>query len=216
MDRVMQLLEVNVDAPTAGPGTWAQLLADCIRCVAPQREHLHQAGVTDPKALELSDKACAAAMLANLWRDVRVDVIENGLIYLPGDVAARHGLDLPLMRKAVSLDTDRGCDGRTHTGSCDCASMPQAGLRAVIKPFCAAMRELVGQTHGLNRTGRDILSKASPGLRCSYRQMTLQTDAVLRSIAGQGYDTLTVRPQLGGATRAILAGRLRLASWFDR
>lgn len=210
MDPVMKLLGIEISPLAGDPETWQELIADCARCVGPSRDPLGQVGVTEPALLELSDTAHTAALLTRLWRDVRVDVFKDGRVYLPRDIAARHGLDLPLMVKAVKLDSDRGCEGDQGAGSCDCASMPRSGMRAVSKPYCATMRELVKRTDRMFLESRTLWPSLPPGLRKAYRRMTYEGRAMLGTIAGQGYDTLARRPNLGGLRRAWVGVRMLL------
>lgn len=208
---VLQLLEVDIQLPSSHPQAWDGLVVDCIRCVGPIRQMLQERGMTDQPVLEASHMGCAAALLTRLWRDVRLDVFNEGRVYIPRDIAAHHGLDLPLMVKAVKLDSDRGCGGDQGAGSCDCASMPRSGMLAVSKPYCATMRELVERTDRMFLESRTLWPSLPAGLRRGYRRMTYEGRAMLGGIAWQGYDTLTRRPALGPFTRAWIDLRLRLA-----
>lgn len=210
MDPVMKLFGIDISAPAGDPVTWQELIADCACCVGPLRDPLRQAGVTEPALHELSDTACTAALLTRLWRDVRVDVFNHDRVYLPRDIATRHGLDLPLMVKAVKLDSDRGCEGDQGAGSCDCASMPRSGMLAVSKPYCATVRELVKRTDRMFLESRSLWPSLPPELRGAYRRMTYEGRAMLGTIAGQGYDTLTRRPNLRGLRRVWVGARMFL------
>ncbi len=213
---VLKLLNIDIPLPSPDPQAWDGLVADCIRCVHPIRQMLDERGVSDIKMLDLSDTACAAAVLARLWRDVRVDVFNDGRVYLPRDIAERHGLDLALMVKAVTLDTDRGCEGDQKTGSCDCASLPRAGMLAVRKPYRAAMGELVKRTDRMFIDNRKLLPSLPLELRGVYRRMTYEGRATLGAIAWQGYDTLARRASLGKVSKTLITTRLRWADLFNR
>ncbi len=211
MEPVLKLLEFDIQTPSPDPRTWDELLADCHGCVGPARQMLETQGVTDPKVLELSDTACAAALLTRLWQDVRVDVFNKGHVFIPRDIAARHGLDLSLMVKAVKLDTDRGCEGNQRTGSCDCASMPRAGMLALRKPYRTTMGELAKRTEPLFIESRAIYPNLPPELRRAYRRMAYEARATLGMIAWGGYDTLTRRPKLNALRRAWVGMQLRFS-----
>jgi len=210
MNPAKKLLGIEIGAPARDPGTWRELVDDCARCVSPLRQPLERAGVTDPGLLGLCDTAGTAALLTGLWRDVRVDVFKEGRVYIPRDIAERHGLDLALMVKAVKLDTDRGCDGNQRTGTCDCALLPHAGMLSVRKPYRAAMEELVKRTDRMFLKSRAAWAGLPPVLRRSYRRLTYQGRATLGTIARHNYDTLTRRLTPNGLQRAWIGIRLKL------
>jgi phytoene/squalene synthetase len=200
MPRLIRLLEIEIEAPEGSPQTWDGLLADCSRCVGPLKQTLCVSGT-----------ACEAALLAMLWRDVRVDVIREGRVYLPGDLAAKHGLDLPLMCKALKLDTERGIDGDQRNSQCNCANGPGGGLLAVLPAYRKVMRDLVVLT-GRMLAQDDGLPHGLPAEhREGYKRIVYESRATLRMIARNGYDTLTRRPSLGVASKAWIGLRLRLA-----
>ncbi len=205
----LQLLGIDIQPPPPDPDTWDRLVADCMHCVHPVRQMFQERGGVEVQTLDLIHKACAAALLANLLRDVRVDMIEHNRLYLPADVATKHRLDIPLMRKALSLDTDRGCNGDQRDGSCDCALIPRAGMLALRKPYAAAMRDLVARTQALFQESHSPWQGLSPDINRQLHRMILEGQATLSLIARHKYDTLTRRPNLSGISRACIEIRLR-------
>jgi hypothetical protein len=211
MESELQLLGIDIEHPSPSPSTWDGLALDCARCLRPVSEMLQERGVSGNPVLEQAHKACMAALLTQLWRDVRVDMIEHHRLYLLGDVAAKHGLDLPLMRKALSLDTERGGNGDLRDGSCDCALMPTAGLLALRKPYTATMRDLVIRTHELFQESQSPWHRLPPDINRQLHRLVLEGRATLRGIARHKYDTLTRRPSLGVFHRSLIEIRLRLS-----
>jgi len=190
---------MDIQAPADQPKTWDELLADCSRCVDPIK-----------RALPISDYACEAALLARLCQDVRVDGIRDGRVYLPRDLADKHGLDIPLMRKALSLDAERGVDGDVRNSNCNCTNGPASGLRAVLPAYRKVIREMVGRTSQVLTQSNGQPQEIPPEQRAAHKRMNLETQTTLRMIARHGYDTLTRRPKLGAASRAWIGIRLRL------
>ena len=206
----MQLMDQDIQPPVTNPQTWDALLTDCASRVAWVRDGLHVRGVTDGDTLVGIEKVCTAALLTQLWRDVRVDVMEHGRLYLPADIASKHGLDLALMRKALSLDTDRGCEGDARDGSCNCANMPNSAMRIVLPTFRVVMRDLVQRTEALYDEGWQGSDGILDDERRALRGVELESRATLHMIARRGYDTLTRRHQLGAIRRLILEMRLKM------
>jgi len=199
MPRLLRLLEMDIEAPGNEPQTWDGLVAECARCVDPIKQQFPIAG-----------SACEAAMLTKLWRDVRVDAIRNGRVYLPRDLAAQHGLDLSLMRKALSLDTQRGIDGDQRNSNCNCLNGPGGGLLAVLPAYRKMMCELVGRTGQLLTISNGQPQELPTDQRALCRRMIYESQATLRMIARNRYDTLTRRPRLSAVSRAWIGLRLRL------
>jgi phytoene/squalene synthetase len=206
----MQLMDQDIQMPAGNPETWEALLADCARGVSQVRDGLHGGVAADADTLVAFEKVCTAALLTRLWQDVRVDVMEQGRLFIPADVAAEHGLDLVLMRKALSLDTERGCEGDARDGSCNCAIMPNSAMRIVLPAFRVVMRDLVRRTKVLWDDGLRGLDGLPDEQRRVHRVVEREGRATLRMIARREYDTLTRRPALGGVSRAWLRLRLRL------
>ena len=193
----MRLGEWDIPEPANDPATWDGLLRDVIGCLTPIRHTLADRGVTDEELLKRCEALAAGVVLARLWCDVRPDVMRKDRLYIPGDIARQNGLDLLLMRKALRLDSERGCDGDARDASCNCANMPNTGLRVVTPAFRATMCELVSRTGALlegdarngvlpDRVG--VLPRDLAGLR-------REALATLGLIRRRKFDTLTRRPK---------------------
>lgn len=200
----MRLLSHDIQPPATDPERWELLVADCTCRAGKVRKALHAEKEADCDGHNAIANLFAAALLTQLWRDVRVDVMEHGQLFIPIDVAAEHGLDLALMRKALSLDTDRGCEGDARDSSCHCANMPNTAMRIVLPAYRAAMRDLVQRTETLWDDGPHGLAELPHDERRALRGVELECRATLRMIARRGYDTLTRRPSLGAVSRAWL------------
>lgn len=202
METNVQQLGIDIQSPPGSPKSWEQLAADVMVCVEPVREKVKQGGVSDLRELGRIQTACSAALLAALLRDIRVDVIEHGRLYIPADLAGKHGLDLAMMRKALMLDVDRGCDGDLRDGSCDCALIPRGDMLALRQPFRATMRGLVGRTHEMFAESPSVGDALPPALSQPLRRLIDEGQFTLRLIARHDYDTLTRRPRAGAFFRA--------------
>lgn len=203
----MKLLGQDIPMPTANPESWGALLGDCNGSVAPVVDAIRDGGVNDPQTLKACESALAAAMLTNLWRDVRVEVMSHGRLYIPQDLARKHGLDLSLMRKSLMLDSDRGCEGDARDGSCNCANSPNTGLRVVLPAYRETMHELVHRTRLLWEASHTTSGQLPEPVHTSMREMRDESLATLRKIAAKRYDTLTRRPVLGALDRAWMGVR---------
>src|SRR5215467_1940782 len=72
--------------------TWGAVLGYCVYSANPVgRMVLYLCGYRDEHRQSLSDATCTALQLANFWQDVSRD-LEKNRIYIPLDVAARHGV----------------------------------------------------------------------------------------------------------------------------
>lgn len=206
----MQLHGHHIEAPAENPPTWEGIVVDCVQRVTEVRKALYKQVKIDDEAGKAVDQVLASAMLSYIWRDVRVDVMEHGLMFIPGDIADKHGLDLAMMRKALSLDTDRGCEGDAQDGSCHCANMPNSAMNIVLPAYRETMHDLVKRTQALLLDG----GQGSKGLavveRRELRRLALESTATLRMIARRDYDTLTRRPMLGTLSRGLIELRMRL------
>lgn len=203
----MKLLAYDIPMPAPDPGTWGALLEDCAASVAPAVEELCDGGVSDPDTLKACGSALVAALLTSLWRDVRVDVMANGRVYIPRDLARKHGLDLSLMRKSLMLDIDRGCEGDARDGSCNCANSPNTGLRVVLPAYRETMHELVHCTRTLWDEANPKPDLLPETLRQPMKRMRDEALALMRKIESKRYDTLTRRPTLGALDRAWMGIR---------
>jgi len=206
----LQLLGIHISPPEPDPQSWAQLCDRCMYGVLPVRQWVQERGVLETKLLGQVQTACAGALLTELLRDVRLEMIEHDRLYLPADVASKHGLDIPLLRKAIKLDTDRGCDGDLRDSSCDCALMPRGDMLALRKPYRATMRDLVNRTQGLFAESESSWRALPPELSRPLHAQVLEARSTLKMIARHDYDTLTRRPKLGAFPRVWNHLRLRL------
>ena len=157
-------------------------------------------GYRDAERSALSDATCTALQLTNFWQDVRRDVLERDRVYLPADVAQRHGLDLNTMVKLTQLDAAAGCDACTVGGS----SGASAGVREMLPAYRATIRELVADARQRFDHGRPLRDRVAPSLRVDIDLFTRGGEAVLDRIERQRFDTWTKRPRLGKPTKARL------------
>ncbi len=206
----MLLLGRDIPMPAPGPRTWGALLDDCGAAVAGVVDELRRMGVSDPGTLKACGLSLVAGLLTNLWRDVRVDVMADGRLYIPQDLARQHGLDLSLMRKSLMLDADRGCAGDARDALCDCSNSPNTGLRVVMPAYRGTMRDMVERTKALRDQGNPPAEQLPEPLRRPMRALRQETLAILRKIEAKRYDTLTRRPTLGALDRMWLGVRAHL------
>ena len=181
-----------------------QVLDYCQRSANPVgRLVLMMAGYRDAQRFALSDATCTALQLVNFWQDVRRDVLERDRIYIPGDVAGRHGLDLGLMAEAIRLDA------ASHAGqACRCGDLgPGPGIAALRPAYRRTIAELCGHTAGLFERGKALLPMLDSSIRPTVSLLGMGGARVLRRIEGQGFDTLTRRPHLRRWEKILLVGR---------
>ena len=200
--------------------TWEQLVDYSARSANPVgRLVLMLFGYRDAERQRLSDATCTALQLTNFWQDVRRDLLERDRIYLPGDIAARHGLSLSHMASAIrdsSSPAERGeaCDDTTSCGCGGDLDLAGVALRAVLPAYRATVAELVERTWPLFEEGRRLWPRVTPTLRPQLQLYTRGGEAVLRKIERLRYDTLTSRPRLGKLDRARLGLRAAASAWF--
>lgn len=185
--------------------TWEQVLDYCTRSANPVgRLVLYVAGYRDAQRQQLSDATCTALQLANFWQDVRRDILERDRVYIPEQVARKHGLDLSLMVKAVRADA---CKREQSVSGCNCATMPSGGVRAVLPAYRQTIAELTQRTWPMFEQGRALWPMLSPDVRLDIKLFTLGGEAILKMIRRQNYDTLTSRPSLSKPAKATLMMR---------
>jgi squalene synthase HpnC len=182
--------------------TWDQVLDYCTRSADPVgRLVLYMCGYRDAERQQLSDATCTALQLANFWQDVRRDILERDRVYIPQDVARRHDLDIGLMVTAVKAD-----DASTPVcGSC--ATVPSAGMHALLPAYRATVRELVQRTWPLFERGRDLWPMVARDVRTDIKLFTLGGESIMKMIRRNNYNTLTHRPKLSKAAKLALMGR---------
>ncbi len=176
------------------------LLAYCEKSANPVgRLVLMLMGYRDAERFALSDATCTALQLTNFWQDVRRDVLERDRVYLPADVAARHGLDVEAMVKLTRLN-------ETLCGTCTVGGDGgvSGGVREMLPAYRATVADLVADTRRRFDEGRPLHERVSSAYRVDIDLFTRGGEAVLRKIERRGYDTWTRRPRLGRATKARL------------
>lgn len=170
--------------------TWSELLDYCRRSANPVgRLYLMVCGHRDERLMALSDQTCTALQLVNFWQDVRRDLLDRSRVYVPQDVAARHGLPESGVEAAV-----RGGDSRAEDA------------------FRATLRELVDRTPPLFAAGRALLPLVDPAVRAPIRLFSLGGECVLGRIVRGGFATHRTRPRLGPASKAALLARAWLTT----
>jgi len=191
--------------------TFDQVLAYCTGSADPVgRLVLYVCGYRDAAQQQCSDATCTALQLTNFWQDVRRDVLERGRVYMPRDVADRHGLDIETMVTVIRADAA----GRDDGSSC-AADRPSPGIRALQPAFRATLADLAARTWPLFTTGRELLPSLDPPIRRNIRLFTEGGEAVLRRIERAQFDTLRVRPTLGRPAKAWLLLRALVRSWWE-
>ncbi len=194
--------------------TWDQLLDYCARSANPVgRLVLMLFDYRDAERQRLSDATCTALQLTNFWQDVRRDVLERDRIYLPGDVAVRHGLSQSAMAAAIR----NSATPEEQAASCGCGGgldVASIALEGVMPAYRGAMAELVDRTGPMFQVGRRLWPLVTPKLRPQLQLYTRGGEAVLRKIRRAKHDTLTARPRLGKFDRARLGLRAAAAVWF--
>src|SRR5882724_6603617 len=161
---------------------WDSVLDYCSYSANPVgRLVLQLCGYRDEARQKLSDATCTALQLANFWQDVSRD-LEKGRIYIPLDIAARHG---------VSED--------------DIVS------RRFSDNYAALMKDLIARTRGLFDEGFPLAQRVEGKLRVDLEMFSRGGLAVLRAIEKSGYNTLEHRPSVSKAKQAGLLGRVLLS-----
>ncbi len=184
--------------------TWEQVLDYCARSADPVgRLVLHLCGHRDAQRQQLADATCTALQLANFWQDVRRDIVERDRVYIPADVARRHGLEIATMAAAVKADAAR----RRDAAQCRACVESLGGLRAMRPGFQQTMRELVDRTQPLFDRGRGLWPLLARDVRVDVQLFTLGGEAILKMIRRQQYDTLTRRPALSKLAKLGLMAR---------
>ena len=174
--------------------TWAQLLDYSRRSANPVgRLVLMVCGYRDESRLALSDHTCTALQLTNFWQDVRRDLLDRNRVYVPREVADRHGLDLDALAAAIA----------------------SGDVREVDAPYRAALAELTARTQALFRAGRALLPTLSADARAPIRLFMLGGEAVLKQIAADGFTTHVRRPRLGRLRKLALFARAWAGRWRD-
>jgi squalene synthase HpnC len=172
--------------------TWAQLLDYSRHSANPVgRLVLMVCGYRDEFRLMLSDHTCTALQLTNFWQDVRRDVLDRNRVYIPRDVASRHGLDLDALATAVA----------------------SGDVRDVDAAYRAMLAELTAMTQALFDSGRALLPTLSTDVRAPIRLFMLGGEAVLGQIVAGQFTTHVCRPRLGRVRKLALFARAWAGRW---
>jgi squalene synthase HpnC len=165
--------------------TWDSVLDYCVYSANPVgRLVLYLCGYRDEERQLLSDATCTALQLANFWQDVARD-LEKGRIYIPFDVAARHGVtEQEIVEHRFS---DR---------------------------YAALMKDLIARTRALFEQGLPLAGMVEGKLRVDIEMFSRGGLAVLDAIEDMGYDTLNHRPAISKAKQGLLLGRVLLGQAF--
>src|SRR5215469_15599682 len=158
--------------------TWESILDYCRYSANPVgRLVLYLCGYRDQARQRLSDATCTALQLANFWQDVSRD-LEKGRIYIPLDIAARHG---------VSED--------------------DLVARRFSRNYVALMQDLISSTRALFDQGLPLARQVEGKLRVDIEMFSRGGQAVLDAIEAMGYDTLNRRPEVSKGKQVQLLGR---------
>ncbi|MCE9588961.1 MAG: squalene synthase HpnC [Planctomycetes bacterium] len=192
--------------------TWDQVLDYCTRSADPVgRLVLYLCGHRDEERQRLSDATCTALQLANFWQDVRRDIIERDRVYVPSEVASKHGLDIDTLVQCVKADEAKGCaDGKP---AC-CAAVPSPGIHALLPAYRATIKELVGRTRPLFATGHELWPLIEPDVRVDIELFSLGGESILRMIEQQNHNTLEQRPSLSKGAKVALMLRAIAAKYL--
>lgn len=186
--------------------TWDQVLDYCTRSADPVgRLVLYLCGHRDEQRQRLSDATCTALQLANFWQDVRRDAVERDRVYVPEEVARKHGLDIEQMVKIIKLDA--AAEKEQGNAACSACTLPAAGPHAILGAYKATVRELTERTWPLFATGRGLWPLLEPDVRVDIQLFTLGGESILKMIRRQDYDTLRRRPSLSKGAKVALMMR---------
>jgi squalene synthase HpnC len=178
--------------------TWGDLVGYCQLSANPVgRLVLCLADCRSPEQWQQSDATCTALQLTNFWQDVRRDLLQRDRIYIPTQMADRHGLDLTALEEL----------GRLTPGRANRPSRITAD-ESDVRAYQAILRELVDHTWPLFKHGRLLWPSLPREMLRPIQLFTLGGEAMLRRIEHDGYRTLWRRPRLSRADKLLLIGRL--------
>ena len=165
--------------------TWESVLDYCVYSANPVgRLVLYLCGYRDEERQQLSDATCTALQLANFWQDVSRD-LEKGRIYIPLDIAAKHGVsETEIVQRRFS---DR---------------------------YVALMKDLIAKTRELFGEGLPLAAMLQGKIRVDIEMFSRGGLAVLDAIEDLGYDTLNHRPAIGKGKQAFLLLRVLASQAF--
>ncbi len=157
--------------------TWDSMIGYCVYSANPVgRLVLYLCGYRDEQRQKLSDATCTALQLANFWQDVSRD-LEIGRIYIPLELAARHGL-----------------------------SEAEIVAKKFDERYVRLMKDLIAQTRALFEKGLPLAEMVEGKLAIDLEMFSRGGMAVLDAIETMGYDTLHVRPSVSKGRQVRLLG----------
>jgi squalene synthase HpnC len=166
--------------------SWESVLDYCVYSANPVgRLVLYLCGYCDESRQKLSDATCTALQLANFWQDVSRDLVK-GRIYIPLDVAARHGV-----------------------------SEEDITSRSFSENYLALMKDLIARTRMLFDEGLPLAQLVEGKLRIDLEMFSRGGIGVLDAIESQGYDTLNRRPAISKVKQAALLSRVLASQLFS-
>ncbi len=158
--------------------TWDDIRDYCRRSANPVgRLVLRIAGVSDARADTRSDAVCTALQLANFWQDLAIDWT-RGRLYVPREVAARHGAT------EASLDPN-----------------------ALTDAWRATIADCVAYTRALFLAGRGVSEDVRGRLRHELRLTWLGGMRILERLDQQAAACRHARPVLGARDAAVIGVR---------
>jgi squalene synthase HpnC len=192
--------------------TFPQVLDYCTRSADPVgRLVLYLCGYRDEARQRLSDNTCTALQLANFWQDVRRDVLERDRVYIPRDIAQKHGLDIDQMVAAIrkseesrqSTAQEGAQDPYWHSKSLEDAAVAGT-LESITPAYTATIKDLVNQTWPLFNAGRPLLPLIRKDVRVDIELFSMGGERILKLIEDQKYNTLVTRPKLSKGAKIML------------
>jgi squalene synthase HpnC len=190
--------------------TYDQLLDYCRLSADPVgRLVLMLGGVREEVCFRDADATCTALQIVNHMQDVRRDVLERDRVYLPAEIARKHGLDPELLARMIRDDAGVAPPGEAGCPACKSGS---AGLRSLAPAYRASLAELGDRADVLFREGRKLWPKLAPasGITRSVQAFTLGGEAILRRIRLMDFDTPRRRPSVSSAQKLAILARLSL------
>lgn len=193
--------------------TWDQVIDYCTRSADPVgRLVLYLCGYRDEERQRLSDATCTALQLANFWQDVRRDVLERDRVYIPGEVASKHHLDIETMVAAINHDAAIKAEQANSCSTCN--NLPNATITAQLSAYRATVKELCDRTWPLFEKGHALWPMVAKDVRLDIQLFSLGGEATLKMIRNQNYNTLERRPSVSKAAKMLLMMRALCAKFL--
>lgn len=176
--------------------TWQQLLQYCALSANPVgRLILCLCDCRASWQWACSDATCTALQLTNFWQDVRRDLLHQGRIYIPQQIAAQNGLDLQQLQNRVAA------------GSGAAALDAMDGSAEQVRAYRATLRQVVNDTWPLFEEGKALWPSLPRDMLRTVMLFTFGGETVLRKIEKQHCGTLWRRPRLSRGHKLMLLGR---------